>query len=124
MSENHAKVAPAVGAIDQACQEILDSRDGPAARALVKKIAIQRKKNLDTMCNRAGQMESAYVLVSELERYRKINIYGIDTEASLVAYVIYTLNKNYSSVFEQIKETLNQARASQLEKKFRKLPLL
>ena len=116
--------APAVRGIDRACQELLDSRATPTARAMVKKIASKRKAQLDGMCQRAGQLESAFVLITELERYRKLNVYGIDTEASTVSYCIYTLFDNYSKVFDQIGDGLNKDRAGQLIKRCRKLPLL
>ena len=116
--------APAVSAIDRACRELLESRPTPTAQALVKNIASNRKQLLDRLCGSAGQVESAYALVSELERLRAANIHGIDTDPCFVSHCIYQIHANYTEVFSRLGSAMNAEKASKLIGKLRKLPLL
>lgn len=120
--QNAPDMAPAVVAIDSAVRELFDSRVDNQ-KALFRKIVQKKREMLDKECKRAGVMESAYVLIHELERLRAANAYGIDTVASHTSYVIYTLHQNYLNVFDTLKETLKQDRADVLAKRLRKMPL-
>lgn len=116
--------APAVAAIERACRELRDSRPTPTAQALVRNIAANRKQLLDKYCGQTGQIESAYALVSELERLRAANIHGIDTDPSFVSHCIYQIHANYTSVFDQLGASMDAEKAIRLIGRLRKLPLL
>ena len=120
--KNASDMAPAVVAIDSAVRELFDSRV-ENQKALFRKIIQKKKELLERECGKAGVMESAYVLIHELERLRASNAYGIDTEASHTSFVIYTLHQNYLHVFDTLKESFRQDRADVLTKRMRKMPL-
>jgi hypothetical protein len=119
---NASDIAPAVLAIETAVKELFESRLANQT-PLFKKILQKKKELLERECKKAGVIESAYVLIKELERLRLANAYGIDTMASHTSFVIYTLHENYLHVFESLEKDFRQDRADVMTKRLRKIPL-
>lgn len=117
-----SSVAPAVGAIDAAVKELIDSRT-PTQKLLFQKILQKKKQLLQKEADKAGVLETAYVLIHELERMRVANIYGIDTVASHTSFVIYTLYGNYRQVFDTLSTTFNKGRADSFVRRLRNMSL-
>jgi hypothetical protein len=117
-----SSLAPAVIAINGATKELFDSR-APNEAALFKKILIAKKDLLAAECGKYTPLVSAYALIKELERQRAANLYGMDTEASHVSYVIYTLHQNYMHVFDNLREQLPESKIAALTKRLRKLSM-
>lgn len=113
-------VSPAVGGIQKAVDELIQTRKDAATKTLVREMARHRIARMYQLEGKANSYEVVFILLGHLEQARRAKKAGFDHDEKFTSYCVYQLSKNYSEVLDTLKETFRPRVMDLYHKRLRK----